>query len=73
MYFLVKLYIYGQAYHLMLKTAMVFLKSSGEDWQLAAIPKSQVSNVEIIGLTIFLNAMASGGLYSLIYITIHSP
>ena len=31
--------IYGQAYHLMLKTAMVFLKSSGKDWQLAAIPK----------------------------------
>ena len=35
--------------------------------------KSQVSNVEIIGLTIFLNAMESGGLYSFIYITIHSP
>ena len=32
-------HIYGQAYHLMLKTAMIFLKSSGEDWQLAAIPK----------------------------------
>ena len=31
--------IYGQAYHLMIKTAMVYLKSSGEDWQLAAIPK----------------------------------
>ena len=25
----------------MLKTAMVFLKSSGKDWQLAAIPKTQ--------------------------------
>ena len=34
------MYIYGQAYHLMLKTAVVFLKSSGEDWQLAAIPKN---------------------------------
>ena len=34
-------HIYGQAYHLMLKTAMVFLNTSGKDWQLAAIPKNE--------------------------------
>ena len=32
-------HIYGHAYHLMLKTAMVYLNISGKDWQLAAIPK----------------------------------
>ena len=33
-------HIYGQAYHFMLRTAMVFLNTSGKDWQLAAIPKT---------------------------------
>ena len=32
-------HIYGQAYHLMLKTPMVYLNLSAKNWQLAAIPK----------------------------------
>ena len=38
-------HIYGQAYHFMLRTAMVFLNTSGKDWQLAAIPKRQKMTV----------------------------
>ena len=33
----------------MLKTAMVFLKSSGKDWQLAAIPKRDLQALYLCG------------------------
>ena len=41
-------HIYGQAYHFLLRTAMVFLNTSGKDWQLAAIPKIPLEGLYLL-------------------------